>query len=450
MEKKKYVFIVIFVLTILLISAKDVTITGYIYAPIGEFGNISAVNMCYANGSNCKNETDPIFINWVNGINVSNSSLANYMLRTGTNSNITYLSFNTSVTPTLAEGQMAYDFNNNALSIGYPLGTTLQVGNEMYKVVTNLDSVTLPEGTPVSIVGVSGNREAIKRTNISNHTSSHEFIGLVTSANCTVNQKCLVTTFGDVHDLNTASLTEGTMLYVNSTGGLTNTIPDAPLHVIEVGMVTVSNLNNGVIALTPKINPDLSELSDVDGTPINTTGQILVWNETRKVWDATANLNNLLVGNLTQTNGNALINNIYGELYGKNDAGFYVIDLVTVDTYVYADNLTNGSINGFTWNAYNLTAQYSGLYKATAKFGVEVVSGVGGDNGMKIFVNDIGQNNCYDHEHTSATQPIGFIADCLIRVNVGDNVSIRFDDHQSPVSDLRILNGNLNLHRIGN
>jgi len=157
-----------------------------------------------------------------------------------------------------------------------------------------------------------------------------------------------------------------------------------------------------------------------------------------------------VLGSLNQTEGNSTINMIYGEIYGKNDTGFYTIDLVNPDTYYYVDNLTNGSINGFTWNAYNLTAQYSGLYKATAKFGMIVASGTGGDNGMKIFINGNGQNNCYDHEHTSSTQPIGFIADCLIRLNVGDNVSVRFDDHKSPVSDLIALNGNLNLLRIGN
>lgn len=156
-----------------------------------------------------------------------------------------------------------------------------------------------------------------------------------------------------------------------------------------------------------------------------------------------------VLGSLNQTSGNATINNIYGEIYGKNDTGFYKIDLVNVDTYYYVDNLTNGSINGFTWNSYNLTAQYAGVYKATAKFGM-ISAGAGGDNGMKIFINSAGQNNCYDHEHTSSTQPIGFIVDCIIRLNVGDNVSIRFDDHQAPVTDLTALNGNLNLLRIGN
>jgi hypothetical protein len=155
-------------------------------------------------------------------------------------------------------------------------------------------------------------------------------------------------------------------------------------------------------------------------------------------------------GSLNQQNGNATINMIYGELYNVSDTYFYTIDLVTPEVYVIVNNLTAGNINGFTHNSYNLTAQYSGLYKVGAKFGIEAVSGVGGENGMQLFVNDVEQPNCYDHEHTSPTQPIGFIIDCFTRLNAGDNVSIKFDDHMAPVTDLRVLNGNLNLLRVGN
>lgn len=160
--------------------------------------------------------------------------------------------------------------------------------------------------------------------------------------------------------------------------------------------------------------------------------------------------NTIISGNLNQTSGNATINNIYGEIWNKSDTGFFTVDLVSVDTYVPVDNLTSGSINGFNHNNYNLTAQYAGVYKVGAKFGIIASGGAGGDNGMMLFINSAGQNNCYDHEHTSSTQPIGFIIDCIVRLNIGDNVSIRFDDHQSPVTDLIALNGNINLMRIGN
>lgn len=157
-----------------------------------------------------------------------------------------------------------------------------------------------------------------------------------------------------------------------------------------------------------------------------------------------------ILSGINQTLGNATINMIYGEIYNKSDTGFETVDLVTQDVYVPVKNLVStGNINGFKTAGGNLTAQVSGMYKATAKVGV-LASSTAGDNGMKIFINNNGQDNCYDHEHTSTTVPIVFPIDCLIRINTGDNVSIRFDDHNNPVGDLILLNGNLNLLRVGN
>lgn len=232
-------------------------------------GNLSAPNICYSNGTNC------------NGT----------ILVNGSQSNITILTFNISSYEVL-EAQMVY--TEDGLSIGYPLGTTLQVGKEMYVVVTNLDSVTLEEGTPVSFIGVTGNREAVRRTNISDHYTSHNFAGLITSANCTTNAKCVVTTYGEVHNLDTNNLTESEVYVDVGLGSKTNTSPIAPYHMIQIGSVLVKNANVGIIYVHPMIGTSLSELDDVDGTPINTTGQILVWNQTRQVWDATTNINDKL------------------------------------------------------------------------------------------------------------------------------------------------------------
>jgi len=149
------------------------------------------------------------------------------------------------------------------------------------------------------------------------------------------------------------------------------------------------------------------------------------------------------------TDGNIFTNMIYGEDYNKSDTGFETLDLVNVDEYVRVTKLGAGSLNGFTVADGNLIASVAGVYQINAKASVESAS-VGGDNGMKVFVNDVGQNNCYDHEHTSNT-PIGFIiAGCFVRLNVGDKLNLRFDDHQAPVTDLILLNANLNALRVGN
>jgi hypothetical protein len=156
-----------------------------------------------------------------------------------------------------------------------------------------------------------------------------------------------------------------------------------------------------------------------------------------------------VLGGLNQTLGNATINMIYGEMYCKNDSGCGTIDLVSADVYVAMANQTSGNNNGFALNgATNLTAQYSGMYKAEAK--VVVTGGVpAGEYGMKLYINETGQNNCYDHFHVGADQ-VSMVITCLVRINAGDNVSIRFDDHASPVTDLTIYASNLNLVRVGN
>ena len=155
-----------------------------------------------------------------------------------------------------------------------------------------------------------------------------------------------------------------------------------------------------------------------------------------------------ITGNINQISGNVSINNYYGEMWNKSDTGFEKVDLVSTDTYVKVQNLSAGTNNGFTNGNGNLTAQFSGMYSVNAKVGATATA-IAGEYGMKIFVNEVGQYNCYDHEEPS-TAPIGFIIICLVRLNAGDVVSVRFDDHADPVRDLILYNGNVNLFRIGN
>jgi hypothetical protein len=230
---------------------------------------------------------------------------------------------------------------------------------------------------------------------------------------------------------------DGTDLVINSAFTGTGDIKMSGQRVVQTGNVTPALTNYAVIG-TPALRYLKGWFSGLDVLGnVNITG-----NTTQK-----GNVN--LTGHLNQTSGNATINMIYGEMYCKNDTGCGVIDLTTADVYVVMKNQTAGNNNGFTLNgASNLTAQVSGLYQANAK--VSVTGGSpAGQFGMKIFVNDTGQNNCYDHFEVGADH-ISMVATCLIRINTGSNVSIRFDDHASPVTDVTFYASNLNLVRIGN
>jgi len=134
----------------------------------------------------------------------------------------------------------------------------------------------------------------------------------------------------------------------------------------------------------------------------------------------------------------------YGELYNKLDEGFEMIDLITPDVYVQVTNLTLGNSNGFTSInlSGNLKAINKGYYKVSVSSSVYAVS-VGGQYGMKLFLDDTPLNNCYDSNDLSGTHtPMTF--GCLVYMNVGESLSVRFDDHSNPVRDVAITSMNLN------
>lgn len=148
------------------------------------------------------------------------------------------------------------------------------------------------------------------------------------------------------------------------------------------------------------------------------------------------------------TDGNVFINNIYGEDWNKADNGFETIDLVTPDVYVRATKLGAGSNNGFTVSDGNLIAQYGGMYYVTARVSAYAVS-VSGEYGMKVYINDTGQNNCYSHTHLN-TNESDMVVSCLVRLTAGQNINLRFDDHASPVRDIVLTSANITALRVGN
>lgn len=177
---------------------------------------------------------------------------------------------------------------------------------------------------------------------------------------------------------------------------------------------------------------------------INNVGGKIVY--TAKANNFTGNVT--INDNLNQTKGNATINNIYGEMYNKSDSGFETVDLVTQDVYVRVKNLSCGENNGVLCSGGNLTVLYQGLYKVDAVLSSS--DGASGEHGFKIFLNETGQDKCYNHEHATTTaKPLAI--SCYVRVNATHNkISLRIDDHANPVNDITLYATNVNLLRVGN
>jgi hypothetical protein len=119
-------------------------------------------------------------------------------------------------------------------------------------------------------------------------------MGLATS-NIADGDEGYITSFGYVRGIKTnySTWAEGDVLYLSTTtaGALTNVQPSAPHHSDIVGYVgIIGGAGIGSILVKIERHQTLEELSDVDSTPLATTGQIPVWNNTSGYFDFTGNI----------------------------------------------------------------------------------------------------------------------------------------------------------------
>lgn len=207
------------------------------------------------------------------------------------------------ITPTsntASNGLLYWDTANETLSFDVTSGS-IQIGQESFDYYTNLQGAPIVNGDIVSIVGASGNRTAVALTDATNHAKSMACLGMVTVPSIANTAVGRITKSGKVRGLNTIAYVEGTELFVDpaNPGKWTSTPPSAPNHYIKIGIVEVAHAVVGVIELNIHVNPNFTDLSDVNGTPLTVTGQIPVWNNTAGYFDFTSNITNYPTGSST-------------------------------------------------------------------------------------------------------------------------------------------------------
>lgn len=201
--------------------------------------------------------------------------------------------FETTITgQTAQEGELNWNYDDGTLQVGMPGGNvTLQIGQEELLKVTNKTGADLYNGQIVSINGAQGQRPTISLCIGSAATCSP--IAILTE-DIDNNNSGYANMFGIVRDVNTASYTAGTQLYISSTipGGYTNVVPNAPNSNITIGHVIHQGTTDGQILFNPSVSQKLVNLQDVNGTTTTTSGQIPVWNNTSQYFDFNYNINN--------------------------------------------------------------------------------------------------------------------------------------------------------------
>lgn len=155
----------------------------------------------------------------------------------------------TAAEPTAAAGTVHWNSDVNTLEADVSATGSLQIGQEEWMIGRNTTGATITDGSPVRITGGQGDL-----TLISKDRGFGEIVGVATQ-DIANNSSGRVTTFGIVHDLNTAAFSDGAALYSSATGTLTTTVTGS-----FVGYVLNSNANAGTVLALP------SSKDQLDGT----------------------------------------------------------------------------------------------------------------------------------------------------------------------------------------
>jgi hypothetical protein len=154
--------------------------------------------------------------------------------------------------------------------------------------VKNDDSVTLPAGTPVYAYGADGTNILVRRANNTADEFSSQVLGL-TNQSLAPNAQGLVTQIGPIVGLNTAVAAAGDPVWLGANPGeliygVANK-PYGPNHLVYLGTVTRSNINNGVIDVHISNGWELDELHNVGitGATLN-NGDVLRYNSATSLW----------------------------------------------------------------------------------------------------------------------------------------------------------------------
>ena len=164
------------------------------------------------------------------------------------------------------------------------LPTAAQEAKRLITEVYNNSGATLTKGTVVYINGGQGNLPTITKALATSDATSAQTYGLVQTDITNMNNGFVVV-IGSLMDLDTQAFTEGTQLYLSGTtaGAYTSTKPSAPIHLVYVAIVVRSHPTQGVIEVKIQNGVEMDELHDVQITSI-ANGNILQYDSATSLW----------------------------------------------------------------------------------------------------------------------------------------------------------------------
>ena len=162
---------------------------------------------------------------------------------------------------------------------------TLLSSDKLIHLVRNNSGATISKGTIIYINGALGNKPTIAKALATGDATSAQTYG-VAQTDISNNADGNIVVIGDVENLDTSAVTEGTQLYLSGTtaGAYTATKPYAPTHLVYVAIVLRSHPTLGIIGVKIQNGYEMDELHNVSAqSPANNDG--LFYNTTTSLWE---------------------------------------------------------------------------------------------------------------------------------------------------------------------
>lgn len=163
--------------------------------------------------------------------------------------------------------------------------TTSPSTEKVTKTVRNATAAIIPKGSVVYVSGANGTHPTILLAQANSELTSYRTFG-VTESDIAVNGDGSVVIIGEVADVNTGSFADGDQLYLSPTiaGGITNSKPSAPNHLVYVGVCTRANNSNGKIEVNITNGFELHELHDVAISLPKEDKQLVAYELSSNLW----------------------------------------------------------------------------------------------------------------------------------------------------------------------
>ena len=150
--------------------------------------------------------------------------------------------------------------------------------------VRNETGATLTKGTVVYINGAAGNKVTVTKAIATGDSTSAQTFGVILT-DIPNNQNGYVVTAGLLENLDTTAYSAGTQLYLSPTtaGGYTSTKPSAPDHLVYIGVVERSHANQGTMQVRIQNGYELEELHNVAISSV-ANADLLAYESSTTLW----------------------------------------------------------------------------------------------------------------------------------------------------------------------